>query len=134
MDTLTYGFISNHNDGAAQKWFSILFIEIKSDWKQFTPEISKKFDSERNKRHQRILCNGNSRLLSETIKLLAVRIETLVRKAYSSNKQNYKSTKMAKILMMTLTAQLGNPLLIRNFDIGFPKLVNKLEQAETTIK
>ena len=41
---------------------------------------------------------------------------------------------MAKILMMTLTAQLGNPLLIRNFDIGFPKLVNKLEQAEITIK
>ena len=28
-------------DGAAQKWFSILSIEIISDWKQFTQEFSK---------------------------------------------------------------------------------------------
>ena len=36
-------------DGAAQKWFSVLPIEIKSDWKRFTHEFSKMFDSERNK-------------------------------------------------------------------------------------
>ena len=28
-------------DGAAQKWFSALPMEIKSDWKRFTQEISK---------------------------------------------------------------------------------------------
>ena len=28
-------------DGAAQKWFSVLPIEIKSDWKKFTQEFSK---------------------------------------------------------------------------------------------
>ena len=28
-------------DGAAQKWFSALPIEIKSDWKRFTQEFSK---------------------------------------------------------------------------------------------
>ena len=28
-------------DGAAQKWFSVLPIEIKSDWKRFTQEFSK---------------------------------------------------------------------------------------------
>ena len=44
-------------DGAAQKWFSVLPIDIKSDWKRFTQEFSKMFDSERNKQHQRILCN-----------------------------------------------------------------------------
>ena len=43
------------------------------------------FDSERNKQHQRVLCNEIRRLLNETIKQLAVRIETLVRKAYSLN-------------------------------------------------
>ena len=37
-------------DGAAQKWFSVLPSDIKSDWKRFTPEISKMFDSERNKK------------------------------------------------------------------------------------
>ena len=36
-------------DGAAQKWFSVKPIEIKSDWKRFTQEFSKMFDSEKNK-------------------------------------------------------------------------------------
>ena len=40
-------------DGAAQKWFSVLPIDIKSDWKRFTQEFSKMFDSERNKQHQK---------------------------------------------------------------------------------
>ena len=69
-------------DGAAQKWFSVLPIEIKSDWKRFTPEFSKMFDSERNKQRQKVLCNENRRLPNETFKQLTVRIETLVRKAY----------------------------------------------------
>ena len=93
-------------DGAAQKWFSVLPIEIKSDWKRFTQEFSKMFDSERNKQHQRVLCNEIRRLPNETIKQLAVRIETLVRKAYSLNTHDYKNTKMTEILMMTLTPQL----------------------------
>ena len=63
------------------------------------------FDSERNKQHQRVLCNETRRLPNETIKQLAVRIETLDRKAYSFN-TCYKSTKMTEILMMTLTPQL----------------------------
>ena len=65
-------------DSAAQKWFSVLPIEIKSDWKRFTKEFSKMFDSERNKQHQRVLRNEIRRLPNETIKQLAVRIETLV--------------------------------------------------------
>ena len=28
-------------DGAAQKWFSVLPIDTKSDWKRFTQEVSK---------------------------------------------------------------------------------------------
>ena len=68
-------------DGAAQNWFSVLPIDIKSDWKRFTQEFSKMFVSERNKQHQRVLCNEIRRLPNETIKQLAVRIETLVRKA-----------------------------------------------------
>ena len=62
-------------DGAAQKWFSLLPIEIKSDWKRFTQEFSKMFDSERNKQHQRVLCNEIRRLPNETKKQLAVRVE-----------------------------------------------------------
>ena len=32
-------------DGAAQKWFSVVPIEVKSDWKRFTQGFSKKFES-----------------------------------------------------------------------------------------
>ena len=130
-------------DGAAQKWFSVLPIEIKSDWKRFTQEFSKMFDSERNKQHQRVLCNEIRRLPNETIKQLAVRIETLVRKAYSLNTHDYKNTKMTEILMMTLTPQLrkiaikkraSHPSSLREPDLDFRKLVDKLKQAEITRK
>ena len=80
-------------DGAAQKCFSALPKHIKSDWKRITQEFSKMFDSERNKQHQRVLCNEIRRLPDETIKHLAVRIETLLRKPYSLNKHDYKNTK-----------------------------------------
>ena len=92
-------------DGAAQKWFSVLPIDIKTDWKRFTQEFSKMFDSERNKQHQRVLCNEIRRLPKETVKQMAIRIETLVRKAYSLNTHDYENTKMTEILMMTLTPQ-----------------------------
>ena len=130
-------------DGAAQKWFSVLPPEIKSNWKRFTQEFSKMFDSERNKQQQRVLCNEIRRLPNETIKQLAVRIETLVRKAYSLNTHDYKNTKMTEILMMTLTPQLrkiaikkraSHPSSIREPDLDFRKLVDKLEQAEITMK
>ena len=55
------------------------------------------FDSERNKQHQRVLRNEIRRLPNETIKQLAVTIETLVRKAYSLNTYDYKITKMREI-------------------------------------
>ena len=101
------------------------------------------FDSERNKQHQRVLCNEIRRLPNKTIKQLAVRIETLVRKAYSLNTHDYKNTKMTEILMMTSTQQLrkiaikkraSHPSSIRKPGLDFRKLVDKLEQAEITMK
>ena len=101
------------------------------------------FDSEGNKQHQRVLCNENRRLPNETIKQLAVRIEVLVRKAYSLNTHGYKNTKMTENLKMTLTPQLrkiaikkraSHPSSIREPDLDFRKLVDKLEPAEITMK
>ena len=97
-----------------------------------------------NKQHQRVLCNEISRIPNETIKRLAVRIQTLVKKkAYSLNTHDYKNAKLADFLMMTLTPQLrkiaikkrtSHPSSIREPDIDFRKLVDKLEQAEITMK
>ena len=125
-------------DGAAQKWFSVLPLDIKSNWKKFTQEISKMFDSERNKQHESVLCNEIRRLPNKTIEQLAVRIETLVRKAFSLNTHDYKNTKIT-----TLTSQLrkiaikeraSHPSSIRESDLDFRKLVDKLEEAEITMK
>ena len=80
-------------DGAAQKWFPILPIDIKSDWKRFTQNFSKIFDSERNKQHHRVLCNEKRGIANETIKQLAVQIETIVRKAFSLNMHDHKNPK-----------------------------------------
>ena len=74
---------------------------------------------------------------------MAARIETLVRKAYSLTTLDYKNTKMTEILMMTPTAQLRkiaikkrapHPSSIREPDLDFRKLVDKLEQEEITMK
>ena len=91
------------------------------------------------KQHQRVLCNEIRRQPNETFKQLAVRIETLVRKAYSFKTHDYKNTKMTEILMMSLTPQLqkiaikkraSHPFSIREPDIDSRKLVDKLEQVE----
>ena len=83
------------------------------------------FDSERNKQHQRVLCNDNRRLPNETNKQLAVGIETLVRKAYSLNTHDYRNTKMTEILMMTLTPQLRKIAIKKRAEITM-----KLEETE----
>ena len=94
-------------------------------------------------RNQRVLCSQICRLPNETIKQLTVRIETLVRKAYLLNTHDYKNTKMTKILMMTLAPQLqkitlkkraSNPSSIREPELDFRKLVDKLKQAEITMQ
>ena len=86
--------------------FQFYQIDVKSDRKRFTQTFSKVFDSQRNKKKQRILCNEIRRIPNETNKQLAVRIETLVIKTYSLNTHDYQNTKMTETLMMTLTPQL----------------------------
>ena len=67
----------------------------------------------------------------------------MIQKAYSLNTHDYKNTKVTEILMMTLTPQLqkkeikkraSHPSSIRKPDLDFTKLVDKLEQAEITMK
>ena len=74
-----------------------------------------------------------------------VRIETLVRKAYSLNTHDYKNTKMTEILMMTLTPQLrkiaikkraSHPSSISRTRFRFSKTSRqtRTRQAEITMK
>ena len=64
--------------GAAHELFSVLPIEINPIWNDLQKSVqrfSKQFDSERNKKHQRVLCNEICRLSNWTFKQLAVGIE-----------------------------------------------------------
>ena len=74
---------------------------------------------------------------------MVVRIETLVRKPFSLNTHDYKNRKTTEILMMTLTPQLrkiaiqkraSHPSSIREPDLDFRIIVDKLEQAEIKMK
>ena len=104
--------------------------------------IFKLLDSERNRQPQKVLCNDFRRLPSETIKQLAIRIETLVRKAYSLNTNFYKNTKLTETLILTLTQlrkiaikrRASRTSSFREPGIVFRKIVDKVEQAEITLK
>ena len=74
---------------------------------------------------------------------MAVRIETLVRKAYSANTNDYNELKMTEIIMMFLTPQLRKIAIkkrashlssIREPNLDFRKLLDKLEEAEINMK
>ena len=93
------------------------------------------FDSERNKPHQRVLCNEVCRFPNETIKQALVSTETLVQNANSLNTLDYKNTKMTNFLMMILTPQSRKKAMknrashassIRETKIDFRKLLGKL--------
>ena len=119
-------FIQIKLDGAAQKWFSVLPLNIKSDWKRFAQKFSKLFDSKGIKQHQKVLCNNIRRLPKKTTKQLAVKIEVLVREAYSFKTHDYKNTKMTEVLMLTsqlrktaIKKRTSHPSLIRERDIDF---------------
>ena len=72
-----------------------------------------------------------------------MRIETLVRKAYSHKTHGYKNTKKTEISMMTQTPQLrkiairkraSHPSSVREPNKDFRKLVDKQDQAEITME
>ena len=83
-------------DGAAQKWFSVLPIDMKTDWKRSTQDFSKIFDSGRNKQHQSVFYNEIRRLPNEKIKQMAVRIETLLEKHTHLTRMIIKTRKRQK--------------------------------------
>ena len=66
-------------------------IDDKSDLKRSHKIFQKCSILRKNKKQQRVLCNEIRRLPNETIKQLALRIKTLVRKAFSLTTHDYKT-------------------------------------------
>ena len=69
--------------GPAQKWYSTLPRETKLDWEIFCKEFSDMFDSEKSKQHAKIVIQQPQKHTKESLRSLALRIETLKKTAYS---------------------------------------------------
>ena len=70
--------------GSAQKWYSTLPSETKLDWETFCKEFSDRFDSEKSKQQQaKIVLQQLQKHTNESLPSLALRTETLVKRAYS---------------------------------------------------
>ena len=71
--------------GPAQKWYSTLPSETKLDWETFCKEFSDMFNSEKSKQQAKIVLQQLQKHTNESLRSLALRIETLVKTAYSQH-------------------------------------------------
>ena len=75
--------------GPDQIWYSTLPSETKLDWELFCKEFSDMFDSEKSKQQAKIVLQQTQKQTNESIRSLALRIETLVKTAYSLYTEHY---------------------------------------------
>ena len=80
--------------GPAQKWYSTLPNETKLDWEIFCKEFSDMFDSEKSKQQAIIVLQQLQKHTNETLRSLALRVETLVKTAYSLYTEDYRNSVM----------------------------------------
>ena len=84
--------------GPAQKWYSTLPSETKLDWETFCKEFSNMFDSEKSKQQAKIILQQLQKHTNESLRSLALRIETLLKTAYSLYTEDYRNSAMNHLL------------------------------------
>ena len=77
-----------------QKWYSTLPSEIKLDWDTFCKEFSDFSDSEKSKQPAKNVLQQLQKPTNESLRSLALRIETLVKTAYSVYAEDYRNSVM----------------------------------------
>ena len=80
--------------GPAQKWYSNLPSENKLGWELFCKKFSDLFDSEKSKQPAKIVLQQIQKHTNESLRSLALIIETLVKTAYSLYTEDYKNSIM----------------------------------------
>ena len=78
--------------GPAQKWYSYLPSETKLDWEKFCKEFSEMFDSDKSKQLAKIVLQQLQKHTNESLRSLALRIEALVKTAYSLYTEDYRNS------------------------------------------
>ena len=127
--------------GPVQKWYSTLPSETKLDWETFCKEFSDMFDSEKSKQQAKIILQQLQKHKNESLRSLALRIETLVKIAYSLYKEDYRNSVMNQTFIRCLDNELKTAALKKHANhkqtprepkMPFKALVEKIDQMDLT--
>ena len=108
------------------------------DWEIFCKEFSDMFDSEKSKLRAKIVLQ---QLQKHTLRLLALRIETLVKTAYSLYTEDYRNSVMNQTFIRCLDNELKTAALKKHAnhkqtprepEMPFKTLVDKIDQLDLT--
>ena len=127
--------------GPAQKWYSTLPSETKLDWETFCKEFSDMFDSEKSKQQAKIVLQQLQKHTNESLRSLALRIETLVKTAYSLYTEDYRNSVKNQTFIRCLDNELKTAALKKHAnhkqtprepEMPFKTLVDKIDQMDLT--
>ena len=127
--------------GPAQKWYSTLPSETKLDWETFCKEFSDMFDSERSIQQAKIILQQLQKHTNESLRSLALRIETLAKNAYSLYTEDYRNSVMNQTFIRCLDNALKTAALKKHAnhkqtprepEMPFKALVEKIDQMDLT--
>ena len=133
--------ILNTLQGPAQKWYSTLPSETKLDWETFCKEFSDMFVSEKSKQQAKIVLQQLQKHTNESLRSLALRIETLVKTAYSLYTEEYRNSVMNQTFIRCLDNELKTAALKKHAnhkqtprepEMPFKTLVDKIDQMDLT--
>ena len=125
--------------GSAQKWYSTLSSETKLDWETFCKELSDMFDSEKSKQQAKIVIQQIQKHMNESLRSLELRIETLVKTAYSLSTGDYRNSVMNQTFIRCLDNELKTADLKkhenhkqtpREPELPFKTIVDKIDQIK----
>ena len=125
----------------AQKWYSTLPSDTILDSKTFCKEFSDIFDSEKSKQQAKIVLQQLQKHTNESLRSRALRIETLVKTAYSLYTEDYRNSVMNQTFIRCLDNELKTAALKnhanhkqtpREPEMPFKTLVDKIDQMDLT--
>ena len=127
--------------GPAQKWYSTLPSETKLDWETFCKEFSDMFDSEKSKQQAKIVLQQLQKHTNESLRSLALRIETFVKTAYSLYTEDYRNSVMNQTFIRCLDNELKTAALKKHAnhkqtprepEMPFKALIDKIDPMDLT--
>ena len=125
--------------GPAQKWYSTLPSATKLDWETIVKEFSDMLDSEKSKQQAKIVLQQLQKHTNESLRSIALRIETFVKTVYSLYTEDYRNSVMNQTFIRCLDNELKTAALKKHAnhkqtprepEMLFKTLVDKIDQMD----